>query len=148
VIFENDSLLVSRDNLLMSTQIPFKSSLTLLLSSVVALVGCSIYRSPDRESFNTNARAGAPVAVAIALLECNHVNGTLEGTQLESVQINRASSDGIHVFMIKRMTSSTPQAVLCHFVTSQENSASDQSLSDAIRPIVEHYLLNGLTATR
>ncbi len=134
-------------------QIPKGPSLALRLSSVVSpavalfvslvvtLGGCSLYRSPDRESFNGNARAGAPAAVAVALIECHHVNSALMGSQLETVQINRASPDGIHVLMSKRLVSTNPQSALCHFLAAQENDPSDQSLSDAIRPVVERFLL-------
>jgi len=128
----------------MPTPIPYKLSLVLVFSSLTTFVGCSLYRSPDREAFNSNAsnaRTGAPTGIAVTLIECIEVTGALEGSQLEAVQVNRASPDGIHVFMSMRQTSTTPQVALCQFVASKETNPSDQSLSDAARPIVEKYLL-------
>lgn len=123
----------------------------LVFSSFFAAAGCNLYRSDDRENFNTYAVAGAPKA-EVALVGCTQTLGALEGSELEAVRIQRERTQDFSIVMAKRLAAADPYAAVCHLtaelsVTRNSDhalalSVLEKLLTDASRPLVEHYLRN------
>jgi hypothetical protein len=134
----------------------------------VCASACTVYKSSDRDFFNSNGAAGAPTptpmpafvspapahgptaAPIVASANCETVAAGITETELEVSEPSQDSfhvvrADEIaHVYVTHRASQLSSQTAECHFIF--RTRASDAELTSESRSLVERYLDGALEA--
>jgi hypothetical protein len=125
---------------------------TLLIAGLTAglFAGCSLYHSSDRDFFDNNGSAGAPVRAATlakpTYTACEKIHGdvspaSLDGLDLsaqdETLRIERKAETSSVIVRIAHRTSSE-SATLCKFAFDEP--ITDQDLASTSQALVETSL--------
>lgn len=104
-----------------------------VISALIPLAGCNIYRSSDRDSFNSNALAGAPKTSGFHLesINCSYAqNSQVSGS--EEAALRRPRTDFASLVVARKVdTQSTVQICQLGFQLDPSEQVSDRTLVDA-----------------
>jgi hypothetical protein len=119
------------------------------LCASILSTGCSLYHSSDRDYFDNNGSAGAPVRTALANpthTECEKINGDVSPGSLEGLDLS-AQDEALH---IERMPATSSVTVRIARRTSRESATlcklafdepvTDLDLASASQALVETSL--------
>lgn len=118
----------------------FQSVLFLFAAS-----SCTLYKSSDRDFFNSNGKSGAPASAALKPISrfCQrHQTNTADSSPIQG-ELVEMSDDGLKMVLISQISATKPESFIrCRFV--YESSVNDTDSLSLSRSLVEQFDLGNL----